>query len=181
MFMRRLLVLSLVASARGQCSSADVVQIDFDGAGVALVTLDAQGVPSDTPFPGGSVRYTNIGVANGTAFDLYIVEAAGSTYTYTQPPSGIATAARSNGFACLGVGIAASTCSNGGTLPAGFSPSLNPCEGEESSLVTGGAEFSFLFVESGTTTEFDVAQGSNNVQLTFYDIDGETDASGLVM
>ena len=176
------LLLLCVRRCYAQCNTAPVVAIDFDAPTVSLEMLDAQGVATDTPFPGGSVRFTNVGVANGTSFDLYVVETPGSLYTYTPPPStAIAIAARSSGFACLGVGIAASTCSNGGTLPDGFSPSLNPCVGEESSLVTDGAQFTFTFVESGTTTEFDVAQGESSVQLTFYDIDGETESSGLVM
>ena len=97
-------------------------QVDFAGPDVTLITLSEEGTPTDWPFPGGSVRFTNIGTTpDGQGFDLVVIEQEGSTRPYKRPGVG-AAAALSGGFACLGVGVENSTCTNGGTFDRSWTP-----------------------------------------------------------
>ena len=116
--------------------------------------LDSSGSSTTTPFPGGSARWSNIGTHNGQAFDLYIT--AVSEYTYVPAPDTSTTtyASTYNGLACVTIGVPTTTCTNGGALPAEgtWIPSTNPCSGEESAAVTGGAQYTFQLVQTGTTT-----------------------------
>ena len=96
--------------------------VDFSNPTVSLVMLDAEGATTNWPFPGGSVRWTNVGTQEGQAFDLLVTEQEGSTRTYTQPGSSTSAAALSGGFACLNVGVAATTCTNSGTYDSSWTP-----------------------------------------------------------
>ena len=128
----------LVGSANAECG-IDAANVDFSGANVQLITLDAEGQATDSPFPGGSARWTNVGTKDGQAYDLLVIEAEGSTRTYVPPDIGSA-AALSGGFACLGVGVVPSTCTGSGTYDSSWTPVQPQSEAcSTGDLVTGGA------------------------------------------
>ena len=99
---------------------------------------------TEAPFPGGSARWTNIGTLNGSYFDLLVQENPESAYTYAPPALG-AQAATSNGFACIGVGVQPSYCTDGGSFTPDWTPrdQGSACVGgespEENYIITGGA------------------------------------------
>ena len=104
--------------------------------------LDSTGQTTDWPFPGGSVRWTNIANVSGWPIDLYVTEVANSARTYERPSQGVA-ASKANGFACIGLGIQPETCTNGGTLTIG-SDGRSGCQGADSELVESGTPCSPL-------------------------------------
>ena len=124
-------------------------------------------------FPGGSVRWSNLGNDNGVAFDLLVtVSATPSTYSdtvaiaYSNPTGGATSQAVSTtlGYACLGFGVLPSTCASGASLDP---VTANCVDGSPTTL--NGAEFDFTFVQTGTTTQMAPFERS---YLTFFDVDG---------
>eukprot|EP00966_Prymnesium_polylepis_P091905 2127585-Prymnesium_polylepis.1 len=135
----------LAASVRAQCGTNDWTGVDFDAPDGGLVMHDARGNATDTPFPGGSVRWTSIGTYRGQRFDLLVTLRTGQFTYVTSADSNhnVDAAARHAGFACLGVGIAPASmlrCAGGGTASA---PS-GRCLGA-SNMIVGGAEFEMTF------------------------------------
>ena len=130
------------------CGGSNAVSIDFASStnpAVAMQWTDAAGqlynaspdaalvgvVPYTTTdttggaFPGGSVRWSNLGSDNGVVFDLLVtVSSSPSVYadtvaiSYTNPQSSAVSQAASTtlGYVCLGVGVVPSSCASGAAL-----------------------------------------------------------------
>ena len=123
-----------------------VQQIDFNASVSEMKMRDSAGAETDRPFPnGGSIRFTRIGQLDGRVFDLLVRLHNGSMFTYVHP-EGTVQGNHVGGFACLGVGIMPTSCTNGGTL----NHETATCIGEESYQKVHGASFDFTFVETGT-------------------------------
>ena len=125
-------------------------------------------------FPGGSVRWTNLGYDSGVAFDLLVTVSTQPAYysdtvaiEYWNPQSSYTTQAiyTTAGFACLGFGKRVSQCSSGALLDA---TTARCTDGTPTTL--NAAEFDFTFVEAGTTTQM---PPFGRAYLTFYDVDGD--------
>ena len=122
----------------------------------------------DWPWPGGSVRWTNIGLdGSGAAFDLLITETANSTLPFILPQTyGMKAGVNYQGFGCLNVGVIPSVCCNVTDgecelLPGYFNVSLDPCQthfGDGFELRTGGQMFDYALVKHGTTELIDPLQ-----------------------
>ena len=145
----------LASSVNAECGVTPA-QIDFTGSNVSLIMLDAEGSETNWPFPGGSVRWTNVGTAliddSPQAYDVLVIEQEGSTRPYTQPGASSSAAALSGGFACLNVGVTNSSCTNGGVYDSNWTPAQPLSEAcSTGGLQSGGAQFTFRFVKTGTT------------------------------
>ena len=184
------------------CSDVEAVSIDFASTtnpAVAMQWTDANGqvyngspangivgiVPFQTTdttggaFPGGSVRWSNLGSDNGVAFDLLVtVPAQPSTYantvsvTYSSPQSSFSSQAilTAQGYACLGFSLSPSTCLTGAAVDQ---VTASCADGTPTTL--SASEFDFTFVRSGTTTQMPTFAQSF---LTFVDVDGDAQTGG---
>ena len=184
------------------CSDVEAVSIDFASTtnpAVAMQWTDANGqiyngspangivgiVPFQTTdttggaFPGGSVRWSNLGSDNGVAFDLLVtVPAQPSTYantvsvTYSSPQSSFSSQAilTAQGYACLGFSLSPSTCLTGAAVDQ---VTASCADGTPTTL--SASEFDFTFVRSGTTTQMPTFAKSF---LTFVDVDGDAQTGG---
>eukprot|EP00966_Prymnesium_polylepis_P173763 4019077-Prymnesium_polylepis.2 len=59
--------------------------MDINGPHSAMVMLDVNGSSTEWPFPGGSVRWTNIGLVDGQNFDLLTTLRTPSIFKYVRP------------------------------------------------------------------------------------------------
>ena len=98
-----------------------------DGAGISGLIPYLATDTTGGAFPGGSVRWRNLGFDNGLAFDLLVTVSAQPTYysdtvaiEYWNPQSSFTTQAiyTTAGFACLGFGKRISLCESGASLDA---------------------------------------------------------------
>ncbi|KAL1512356.1 hypothetical protein AB1Y20_005615 [Prymnesium parvum] len=186
---------------RGYCFSMILpedrsVLIDFSSEsnpGVAMEWTDATGTVStgeripfgatDTTggaFPGGSLRWKNVGYHNGEIFDLLVTVSDPPSYysdtvnvQYWSPQSSAATQAlfTSFGFACLGFGVRPSTCASGANVQLATAT----CS-DGSTPIMRAAEFDFRFVQAGTTTAM---APFGTMHTTFYDVDGDVVNGGI--
>ena len=130
-------------------------------------------------FPGGNVRWTNLGFDSGVAFDLVVSVSPQPLYyasnvavEYRSPASTLATQAvyTSAGFTCIGFGVRSSLC----TSAAALNPVTASCvDGTPTTL--RAAEFSFRFVRSGTST---LMPPFDTMYTTFFDVDGDVVSGG---
>ena len=164
-----MLLIFAAPAVLSECAWEQGVQyIEFASSAVQLQMRDSEGASTDAPFPGGgSIRWTHIGQIDGRDFDLLVTLHAESHSSYVAP--NIGQGFLYNGFACLGVAVMTTTCSNGGVLEAEHAI----CDGEESALEINGDIFNFAFVETGTTQP--ISQIGRFV-VTLYDIDGEAES-----
>ena len=132
-------------------------------------------------FPGGSLRWGNLGSDNGVEFDLIAtVTSSPAAYAdtvaveYVSPQSSGATQAlfTTAGYACLGFGLRPSLCASGSTLDV-----ITARCSDGTPTTTRAAEFDFRFVEAGTTTSMPPFSA---MYTTFYDVDGDVVDGGSV-
>ena len=144
--LRALVLGCWLASVHADCGVTPA-QIDFTGTNVSPIMLDALGAETNWPFPGGSVRWTNVGTAQledegvviYQAYDLLVIEQEDSSRVYTQPGGQTAAASLSGGFGCLNVGIQSSSCTNGGAYDLTWTPAQPLSEAcSAGDLQTGG-------------------------------------------
>ena len=194
---RLLLLLSAVHAARhlseeGEQAGAggcDAVHIDFaqgsnpsvsfewtdrDGATYTGWSIPAgQTDTSGGAFPGGSIRFRNVGFDdNGALFDLLVTvstehslydETVAIEYYFSGGTQGLLT---ENGYACLGFGVRPSVCYTGSAL----GPDSAECL-DGSPTTKQAAEFDFKFVQAGTS---EVMPAFDRFYTTFFDVDGDT-------
>jgi hypothetical protein len=132
-------------------------------------------------FPGGNVRYRNIGQTQGQPFDLLVtVSETPSTYSeyldvaYWTPMSPTTSQAlfTSSGFVCLGFGLRRSYCYSGAELD----PATASCA-DGTPTTMRAAEFDFTFVYAGTHEQI---PPFNQMFTTFFDVDGDSINGGSV-
>jgi len=192
-----LVVVGLVASAAAQCGSGTLTDIDFGwdssprspymewvnalgttytGTQGANMLIDSSATDQDTgAFPGGNVRFRNVGEESGIIFDIVVtVIASPHVYSslidiaYTNPTAAVARQAvlTTAGFACLGVGLLTATCASGSTVAA----TTAECQ-DNTPTTMKGAEYRFDFVVAGTNTPTNLLTGT---YVTFWDVDGDS-------
>ena len=168
MLLRSFALLLLVGYAHAHCHDHDVVKVDFSRSSnpaVAMEWTDAAGnlytgqwmIPSGATdasggaFPGGSVRWKNVGVNEGSAFDLVMTVSPRTSYEnllelgYVSPTSATQAATLESGFVCLGVGVETAQCASGASLL----PATATCS-DGTQTIMRGAEFELRFVHNGT-------------------------------
>ena len=186
------------------CGGAFPVHIDFSSVtnpAVGMEWLDANGtlytatpsgaisgsipaLATDTTggaFPGGSVRWTNLGYDDGVAFDMVVTVSQTPTYyadfvdvEYWNPVSSSTTQAvyTTGGFACIGFGLRPATCASGAALDA-----TNATCVDGTTTIFRAAEFDFTFVRAGTDTQM---PPFGRMYTTFFDVDGDVAHGGSV-
>ena len=132
-------------------------------------------------FPGGSVRFRNLGINKAQAFDLLItVSEHPSLYSelidieYWSPlfPTTSQALFTSSGFACLGFGLRRSYCDSGSQLD---SVTASCADGTPTTM--RAAEFDFRFVYAGTTISMPAFM---RMYMTVFDVDGDSINGGSV-
>ena len=145
----------------------------------ALIPYEATDT-SGGAFPGGSIRWRNLGSDNGQPFDLLVtVSSNPAVYSetvaveYNTQISSIASQGvfTTAGYACIGFGVRPSLCVTGSLVLATATCS------DGSEPVTRAAEFSFQFVKAGTLEAVDPFA---LMYTTFFDVDGDTVNGGEV-
>lgn len=186
-------ILVLVPRVAGECGNHDSVQIDFSSVtnpAVAMEWTDALGLKytgtripdgaTDTTggaFPGGNIRWKNLGYDGDVPFDLLVTVSENPTYysdlidvEYRVPSTQPQAVFTSSGFACLGFGMRPSYCISGASLNT---ETAECSDGTPATL--RAAEFDFRFVHSNTNEPMPPFSA---MHTTFYDVDGDTLASG---
>lgn len=126
-----------LASA-AQTSSSHGASLSQSHSSAQVLKLDSEGAPTEWPFPGGSIRWKNVGSHLGLPLDLLLTLTAGSNYT--RPSMGEAVTLH-EGFTCVRSGVRPSVCSNGGSIAPSWSPgnASSACwDAPQSELLTGG-------------------------------------------
>ncbi|KAL1496261.1 hypothetical protein AB1Y20_016224 [Prymnesium parvum] len=125
-------------------------------------------------FPGGHVRWKNVGYDEGVVFDILVtVNQQPTSYSdavaveYVSPSSLAATQATltDSGFACLGFGVRPSFCASSAALDV---VRLTCADGSAPTM--RAAEFNLRFVHAGSTQTM---RPFNTTHATFYDVDGD--------